>query len=64
MFCHITENWRGRPLVSREVIVQLIGRTTTRAGLTIRADLDTGTYPTGLTQSLRRRTRRRAAHTG
>src|SRR3954454_11377294 len=48
MFCHITENWRGRPLVSREVIVQLIGSTTTRAGLTIRADLDTGTYPTGI----------------
>src|SRR5215216_1566035 len=51
MFCHITENWRGRPLVSREVIVQLIGGTTTRAGLTIRADLDTGTYPTGIKAS-------------
>ncbi len=48
MFCHITENWRGRPRVSREVIVQLIGSTTTRAGLTIRADLDTGTDPTGI----------------
>ena len=48
MFCHITENWRGRPLVSRDVIVQLIGSTTTRAGLTIRADLDTATDPTGL----------------
>jgi len=48
MFCHITENWRGRPLVSREVIVQLIGSTTTRAGLSIRATLDTGTYPTGI----------------
>jgi Rhodopirellula transposase DDE domain len=48
MFCHITENWRGRPLVSREVIVQLIGSTTTRAGLTIRATLDTGSYPTGI----------------
>src|SRR5215207_109486 len=48
MFCHITQNWRGRPLVSHEVIVRLIGSTTTRAGLTIRADLDTGTYPTGV----------------
>jgi hypothetical protein len=48
MFCHITQNWRGRPLVSHEVIVQLIGGTTTRAGLTIRAGLDTGAYPTGV----------------
>ena len=48
MFCHITENWRGRPLVSHEAVVQLIGSTTTRAGLTIRAGLDTGTYPTGI----------------
>jgi len=48
LFCHITQNWRGRPLVSHEVIVHLIGSTTTRAGLTVRADLDTGTYPTGL----------------
>src|SRR4051794_24472528 len=48
MFCHITENWRGRPLVSREAVVQLIGSTTTRTGLTIRADLDTGAYPTGI----------------
>jgi hypothetical protein len=48
MFCHITQNWRGRPLVSHEVIVRLIGSTTTRAGLTIRADLDPGTYPTGV----------------
>ena len=38
MFCHITENWRGRPLVSREVVVNLIGSTTTPiAGLLIRA---------------------------
>src|SRR6266545_1124557 len=48
MFCHITENWRGRPLVSREAIVQLIGSTTTRTGLAIRATLDTGAYPTGI----------------
>ena len=48
MFCHITENWRGRPLVSHEVIVNLIGSTTTRAGLSIQADLDPQRYPTGV----------------
>jgi transposase len=47
MFCHITENWRGRPLVSREVVVNLIGHTTTKAGLEIRAALDENCYPTG-----------------
>ena len=48
MFCHITQNWRGRPLVSREAVIQLIGSTTTRTGLTIRAGLDAGQYPTGI----------------
>lgn len=47
MFCHITENWRGRPLVSREVVVNLIGHTTTKTGLTIRSALDDNSYPTG-----------------
>jgi hypothetical protein len=47
MFCHITENWRGRPLVSREVVVNLIGNTTTETGLSIRSELDDGSYPTG-----------------
>ena len=47
MFCHITENWRGRPLVSREVVVNLIGHTTTQTGLEIRSELDEGSYPTG-----------------
>ena len=47
MFCHITENWRGRPLVSREVVVNLIGHTTTQGGLTIRSELDENSYPTG-----------------
>jgi len=47
MFCHITENWRGCPLVSREVVVNLIGHTTTRAGLSIRSELDERSYPTG-----------------
>ncbi len=48
MFCHITENWRGKPLVSHEVIVNLIGNTTTQKGLRIRAELDRQTYPTGI----------------
>ena len=47
MFCHITENWRGRPLVSREVVVNLIGATTTRGGLAVQSELDEGRYPTG-----------------
>ena len=46
MFCHITENWRGRPLLSRAVIVNLIGGTRTRTGLHINAELDDGPYPT------------------
>ncbi len=45
MFCHITQNWRGRPLVGHEVIVNLIAAVTTRTGLTIRAELDRDTYP-------------------
>ena len=48
MFCHITENWRGKPLVSRAVIVNLIGNTKTRTGLTIKAELDERMYPTGI----------------
>jgi hypothetical protein len=48
MFCHITQNWRGRPLVSHEVIINLIANTTTRTGLKIRAELDRGDYPTGI----------------
>jgi transposase len=48
MFCHITENWRGRPLISRAVVVNLIGNTTTQAGLRIEAELDTHTYATGI----------------
>ena len=48
MFCHnITENWRGRPLVSHEVVVNVIGATTTQGGLAIRSELDEATYPTG-----------------
>ena len=48
MFCHITQNWRGRPLVSHEVIVNLIANMTTQTGLKIRAELDRGTYPSGI----------------
>lgn len=47
MLCHITENWRGQPLVSHEVVVNLIGATSTKGGLTIRSALDEGRYPTG-----------------
>jgi hypothetical protein len=42
----MTQNWRGRPLVDYATIVQLIGRTTTRAGLQVCAELDEHTYPT------------------
>jgi Rhodopirellula transposase DDE domain len=47
LFCHITENWRGRPLVSQEVIVNLIANTTTAAGLRVKAALDPTPYETG-----------------
>ena len=47
MFCHITENWRGRPLTSHEAVVNLISHTTTRRGLSIRSELDRNEYPTG-----------------
>jgi hypothetical protein len=48
MFCHITQNWRGRPLVSHDVIINLIANTATVQGLKIRAELDTAIYPTGV----------------
>jgi hypothetical protein len=47
MFAHITQKWRGRPLISHEVIINLIGHTTTKTGLQIRAELDTQSSPTG-----------------
>jgi hypothetical protein len=46
LFSHISMNWRGRPLVSYQVIVNLIGATTAGAGLRVQADLDTEVYPT------------------
>ena len=48
MFCHITANWRGQPLLSREVIVSLIGSTRSSTGLRIQAALDAGQYPIGI----------------
>jgi hypothetical protein len=48
LFAQITQNWRGRPLVSREVVVNLIASTTTTTGLKVRAALDEGRYPTGI----------------
>lgn len=48
MFCHITQNWRGRPLLSREVVVNLIGNTTTAEGLRIQAQLDDHHYAAGI----------------
>jgi Rhodopirellula transposase DDE domain len=51
MFCHITQNWRGKPLESLAVIVDLIGHTTTEKGLKIRAEIDASSYPKGQTVS-------------
>jgi hypothetical protein len=47
LFCHITQNWRGEPLVSHEIMVKLIGRTTTSTGLKVKAALDRRCYPAG-----------------
>jgi Rhodopirellula transposase DDE domain len=51
MFSFITMNWRGHPLISHEVIVNLIGSTTTKSGLTVHAELDTNSYPKGIVVS-------------
>lgn len=48
LFSHISMNWRGKPLFSHEVVVNLIAGTTTRTGLKIEAKLDTHTYPKGI----------------
>ena len=45
LFCHITENWRGRPLVDHETVVQLIGSVRTTTGLTVKAKLDRRAIP-------------------
>lgn len=48
MFCYISGNWRGKALISRQVVVNLIGNTTTKKGLTIDAELDENTYQKGI----------------
>jgi len=48
LFSQITMNWRGRPLTSHEVVVATIASTRTRTGLCVEAELDTGSYPLGL----------------
>jgi hypothetical protein len=51
LFSFITMSWRGRPLISHEVIVNLIANTKTRSGLKVRSELDTNSYPKGLVVS-------------
>jgi hypothetical protein len=48
LFCHVTQNWRGKPLVSHDLIVKLIGSTTTQTGLKVKAALDTSRYQRGI----------------
>lgn len=48
LFSAITQNWRGRPLISLETVVNLIGSTKTETGLKVKCDIDTSKYPTGL----------------
>jgi Rhodopirellula transposase DDE domain len=48
LFSHITSNWRGQPLLTRQAIVELIASTTTTTGLTVQAALDTNLYETKL----------------
>ncbi len=47
MFCHITQHWRGKALISHEVIVNLISATTTQKGLKVRAQRDENRYEKG-----------------
>jgi hypothetical protein len=53
MFSHITKNWRGRPIKSHEVMVNLIANTRTETGLQIQAAIDSNKYPTGIKVSER-----------
>ena len=48
LFCHISQNWRGKPLTSRLTVVELIAATTTKTGLQVRCELDTNTYAKGI----------------
>ncbi len=51
LFSFISQNWRAQPLVSYRVIVELISATPTKTGLTVRCELDTGLYPSGIVVS-------------
>ena len=51
LFSFITQNWRAKPLVSYQVIIDLIGATTTQAGLKVVCELDTNIYPKGIVVS-------------
>ena len=48
LFCHITQNWRGRPFTDRMTVVELIGATTTKTGLKVESALDERTYEKGI----------------
>jgi len=48
LFSYISQNWRGKPLISHQVIIDLIAATTTTTGLTVKSKIDTNTYEKGL----------------
>ena len=48
MFSYISKNWRGKPLITRETVVNLIGKTKTKKGLEIQAQLDENSYEKGI----------------
>lgn len=48
LFSFISQNWRGKPLISHEVIINLIAATTSKTGLAVKSDLDSNTYPAGI----------------
>lgn len=48
LFCHITQNWRGRPLTDRAAVVKLIAATTTKTGLNVKSELDERIYEKGI----------------
>ena len=48
LFSFISQNWRGKPLISHEVIINLIAATTSKTGLAVKSDLDSNTYPPGI----------------
>ncbi len=48
LFCHITQNWRGRPLTDRAAVVELIAATTTKTGLNVKSQLDERLYEKGI----------------